>query len=359
MNVNYIFLLLLVFLSTFSHASAKVKFFTLSQSFSNILPVKQLIEDDWQQSPGNEASDGFTQNEVGIRSYWQNFSFSLSHRYDYFVYSNPDTAKAFYLDRSDLALDTQEKYNIDLKLFHQRSNGIRVGYKFEFKNFNSEIRIGYWNLHASRESNLTGTLTSDLQGNISAVAELDEFYSADNFLHRRNTNDWKTSGSGITVDIHLDWQPTNNISIYADLKDIYSNFSLDESGFSEGKIDTEGTFINSVGGTAYLPVYRGRETTDKHQFDLPVQLSFVGLFHHTKQLSYLARYKRQGEQNFYYLGAEIAHENSSTRLSFDLKNKAPEIQYKRDWFSLFISIDNIKIEQTMLFNLGFNIHYSF
>ena len=97
MNVNYLFLLLLVFLSTFSHASVKVEFFTLSQSFSNILPVKQLIEDDWQQSPENKASDGFTQNEVGIRSYWQNFSFSLSHRYDYFVFSNPDTAKAFKL----------------------------------------------------------------------------------------------------------------------------------------------------------------------------------------------------------------------------------------------------------------------
>ena len=359
MNVNYLFLLLLVFLSTFSHASVKVEFFTLSQSFSNILPVKQLIEDDWQQSPENKASDGFTQNEVGIRSYWQNFSFSLSHRYDYFVFSNPDTAKAFYLDRSDLALDTQEKYNIDLKLFHQRSNGVRVGYKFEFKNFNSEIRIGYWNLHASRESNLTGTLTSDLQGNISAVAELDEFYSADNFLHRRNTDDWDTGGSGITLDVHLNWQPTDNIDIFADLKDIYSNFSLDDSGFSEGKIDTEGTFINSVGGVAYLPVYRGRETTKKHKFKLPENLSLVGLYHYTKQLSYLARYKRQGEQNFYYVGVEIAHEKSSTQLSFDIENKAPEIRYKRDWLSLVLSIDDIKIEQAMLLNVGFNIHYRF
>jgi hypothetical protein len=359
MNVNYLFLLLLIFVSTRSHASTKVEFFTLSQSFSNILPVKQLIEDDWQQSPKNKASDGFTQNEVGIRSYWHKFSFSMSHRYDYFVFSNPDTAKAFYLDRSDLALDTQEKYNINLNLFHQRSNGVRVGYKFEYENFSSEVRIGYWDLRVTRESNLTGTLTSDHQGNISAIAELNEFYSSDNFLHRRNTDDWDSGGSGITVDVHLNWQPADNISIYADLKDLYSTFSLDNSGFSEGKIDTEGTFINSVGGVAYLPVYRGRETTKKHKFELPENLSLVGLYHHTKQLSYLAGYKRQGEQNFYYLGVEIAHENSSTQLSFDIENQAPEIRYKRDWLSLVLSIDDIEIEQAMLLNVGFNIHYSF
>jgi hypothetical protein len=358
MNVNHLFLLLLVCLSPFSLASTKVEFFSTSQSFSNILPVKQLIEDKWQQSPESDSSNGFTQNEVGIRSYWEGFSFSFSNRYDYFVFTNPDTAKAFYLDRTDLALDTQEKYNIDLKLRHQRSNGLRIGYKFEFENFSSEIRIGYWHLNATRESSLTGTLTSDLQGNISAIAELNEFYSSDNFLHRRNTNDWDTNGSGITVDIHLNWQATENISIYADLKDIYSDFTLDNSGFSEGRIDTEGTFINSVGGVAYLPVYRGRETTQKHQFTLPEQLNFMGLYQN-EQLSYLARYKRQGEQDFYYLGVEIAHKNASTRLSFDIENTSPEIQYKNDWFSLLLAVDDLHIEDAMIFNFAMNIHYSF
>lgn len=358
MNVNGLLVFILLIFSFFTLADEKVEFFAISQSFSNILPVKQLIEDDWQQSPENKASDGFTQNEIGIRSYWKNFSFSISHRYDYFVFSNPDTAKAFYLDRSDLALNTQDKYNIDLKLFHQRSNGIRIGYKFEFEHFSTEIRLGYWDLSATRETNLTGTLSSDLQGNISAIAELDEFYSSNNFLHRRNTNDWDTDGSGMTLDIHLTWQPIENISLYADLKDLYSDFSLDNSGFSEGKIDTEGTYINSVGGIAYLPIYRGRETAEKHQFELPEQLEFTGLYH-DEQLSYLTRYKRQGEQNFYYLGLEINHENSSTRLSFDIENSAPEIEYKNEWLTFIFAIDNLHIERAMLLTLGFNIHYNF
>jgi len=359
MKANYLFLLFFLF-STYSFATdVKVEFFALSQSFSNILPVKQLIEDDWQQSPENKASDGFTQNEMGLRSYWGDFSFSVSQRYDYFVFSNPDTAKTFYLDRSDLALNSQKKYNIDLKLLHQRSNGLRIGYKFEFENFSSEIRLGYWQLSATRESNLQGTLTSDLQDNISAIAQLEEYYSANNFLHRRNTNDWDTGGSGLTLDIHLAWKPTKKMSVFANFKDLYSDFSLNDSGYSKGKIDTEGTFINSVGGIAYLPVYRGISTAQKHQFKLPEQVNFLGLYQQSEQMSYLAKYKRQGEQNFYYIGLEFAHQNSSTRLSFDIENTAPEIQYTSDWFSFVLSIDELDINKAMLLNFGVNIHFDF
>lgn len=344
--------------NTQASKTTHVEFFADSTSYSNILPVKQLIEDDWQQAPNSSASNGFTQNEIGARAYWNNFFFSASHRYDYFIFSNSDTAKAFYLDRSDQALNSQEKYNIDLKLFHQRSNGIRFGYKFVFENFSSEVRLGYWDLSATRESYLTGTLSSDLNGNIKALANLKEFYSDNNLLHRRNTNDWDTDGSGITLDIHLAWQPTDSISLYADIKDLYSDFTLDNSGYSEGTFDTHGTFINSVGGKAYLPIYRGRETESNHQFELPEQLNFVGLYH-TEQLSYLARYRRQGEQNFYYLGFEIQHHGSSTRLSLDIENLAPEIQYKNGWFAILFALDDLRIEQALQFNLGLSINYSF
>ena len=142
------------------------------------------------------------------------------------------------------------------------------------------------------------------------------------------------------------------------MKDVYSAFTLNNSGLSAGEINTEGTFINSVGGVAYLPVYRGKETAQRHQFSLPEQLSFVGLYKQN-ELSYLARYKRQGEQNFYYVGIEVAHENSSTRLSFDIENTTPEIQYKSNWFSFVFAIDDFKLEDAMLLNLAFNVHYNF
>jgi len=373
MKVKHFYLLLLLLCLPFttlakeiileenqSRKDNKIEFFAISQSWSNILPVKQLLKDEWQQAPSSSASKGFTQNEFGVRTYLHNFSFSISHRYDYFVFSNSDTANAFYLDRSDLALDTQSEYNIDLKLLHQRSNGIRLGYKFEFEKFTIEPRLGYWDLSATRESYLTGTLSSDLNGNISGIAELQEFYSDRNFLRRRNVdNDWDTDGSGLTLDVHISWKPTENITLLADLKDIYSDFTLDNSGYSEGKVDTEGTFINSVGGIAYLPLYRGKEIEDKHQFELPEQVDVMALYHNTKKFSYLARYRHQGEQDFYYLGFEVQHESSSTRFSIDIENLAPELQFKNNWFTLIFAIDDFDIDKALQLNLGLNLQYCF
>ena len=55
-----------------SYAATSVEAFVTSHSFSNILPIKQLIEDDWQQAPEQSASDAFTQksNPAYQGQYW-------------------------------------------------------------------------------------------------------------------------------------------------------------------------------------------------------------------------------------------------------------------------------------------------
>lgn len=341
-----------------SYAATSVEAFVTSHSFSNILPIKQLIEDDWQQAPKQSASDAFTQNEVGVRAYFDNFSFSVSQRYDYFVQTNDDAAKAFYLDRNDLALDSQSDYAAQLRLFHQRSNGIKVGYKLNFDRFSAELRVGYWRVLATRESQLNGLISSDLNGNISADAQLSEFYSTNNFLKRQNSDDWNTQGSGVTVDLHMRWQPSNNIDISVDITDLYSDYKVDNAGFSKGKIDTDGTFINSIGGIAYVPLYRGIETAERHNFELPETVNLDAIYR-TESLAYVTHFTRQGDINFYYVGVQFESENSTTRLLFDIENTAPEIQFHNKWITAYFSIDDTDIDQAMLAKLGVNVHLEF
>jgi hypothetical protein len=348
----------LAFITLSSFATTTIESFISSHSYSNVLPVKQLIEDDWQQSPDHDASKAFTQNEAGIRAYIDNFSLSISHRYDYFVDTNHDTAQAFYLDRQDQALNAKAQYDINLKLFHQRSKGIKLGYKLDFDTLSTELRIGYWRLTATRESKLYGTISSDLNNNIAADAQLNEFYSDNNFLKRKNTDDWETDGSGITADFHLRWKPTSNIDIALDITDLYSHFKLEDSGFSEGKVNTNGTFINSLGGVAYLPLYRGLETSAKHTFSLPKTMNIDALYR-SESLAYLAHFTRQGDTNFYYLGLQFEAENSTTRLLFDVENRAPEVQFKHRWITAYLSMDDIDLNQAMLLKLGLGLHIEF
>jgi len=342
-----------------------VSAYILSESFSNILPIKQLIEDEWLQAPATDSSIGFTQNETGIKAYWGNFSFNVAHRIDYFVFTNPDTAQAFYLERTDQPLTTQDSYQLSLKLHHQRSNGFRIGYQWQFDGFSTEINIGYWDVSASRESQITGEIFGDENNNITGTAELNEFYSDKNFLKHTNSNKWETDGYGVTLDLSANWTINSELDITLDIKDLYSKFNMKNLGYSQGNVDTDGTFINSLGGKSYLPLYRGVFGAKDFDFTLPEQVNLVAhylaenLSSEDFSLGYLARYKRQGDVNFYYAGVELEFENSALTLMLDLEHLSPEIQYSNSWCAITFAIDDIDIEKAMQFSLGLSGYYTF
>jgi len=348
-----------MFISPYVKANAnntiKVEPFIISETYNNILPIKQIIEDDWKQSPEQAASEGFTQNEIGIEATWRNISFGVSKRLDYFIFTNPDTAQAFYSEQQS-AFTTPQAYNIKLKLLHQKSIGMRVGYQFNLHNLTAQVKLAYWDLNTSRESHLTGQLNSNTEQDISGNAQLEEYYSQQNFLKRTNNNAWNTNGSGLSLDVHFNWQLTKNISLNGQLKDIYNKFTLKDSGYSQGSFDTSGTFINSIGGVAYLPLYSGIETTQKHQFTLPERIKLTTTYKR-EHFNYLAQYNRQGDINFYAIGIE----NSDSTLQFliDLKNHTPEIHYKSSWYAITLGLDNIKLSQAQKLTLGLSLFYAY
>ena len=375
MKINLLCAVTLTFLFTTSWANKSyannkqfnnnISAYVLSESYSNILPIKQLINDEWKQAPATDSSIGFTQNETGLKAYWGNISFNIAHRIDYFVFTNPDTAQAFYLERTDQPLTTQDSYQLALKLHHQRSNGFRLGYQWQFGSFSTEINLGYWDVSASRESQITGEIFGDSKSNITGTAEISESYNDKNFLKHTNNNQWETDGYGITLDLAINWQVTDNFNIDVDIKDLYTQFSMKSLGFSQGKVDTDGTFINSLGGKSYLPLYRGVFGAKDFDFTLPEQINLVAHYQAENfinegfSLGYLARYKRQGDVNFYYAGVELGFESSALRFMLDLEHLSPEIQYSNSWCAVTLAIDDIDIDKAMQFSLGLSGHYAF
>lgn len=341
----------------------KISIYVSSDSYSNILPIKQLVNDDWKQSPTSGSSDAFTQNEFGIRATWNNVIFDVAHRLDYFVSTEPDTAEAFYLERSDQSLTTQEEYVLDLQLLHQQSRGLRLGYQWHLDSIYASISVGYWDVISTRDSSLTGVVSGNDTNDISALAQLRELYSEKNFLKRTNDNDWDNDGYGVTVDVSLHWEINQQFNVNLDIKDLYSKYKFKNLGYSEGIIDSDGTFINSVGGQSYLPLYRGIESRKDYQFELPEQINAIGIYNAKtidKKLSFLTRYKRQGNINFYYLGTQWQYTKSS-KISFmlDLKNKAPEIEFQNDWVTFKFAIDKLNFEKANQLSFGLSFNKSF
>jgi hypothetical protein len=349
-----------------SSPNTKISVYVDSQSYSNILPVKQLIEDDWKQAPSDDSSTGFTQNEAGIKVNWKGFYFNIAQRLDYFVYTNNDTAQAFYLERTDQPL-TQESYQASLSLHHQRSNGLRLGYQWFFDDFSIGANLGYWQVSASRESQITGEIFGDGNNNINGKANISEFYSNRNFLKRGNSNDWDIDGNGYTLDMKMHWKMTTDIDIDVDLKDLYTKFKMKNLGYSEGVVDTNGTFINSLGGISYLPLYSGKETESDFEFTIPKRINVEARYSgfnnkedtNSLSINYLTRYKRQADSDFYYGGVEFVYKESMLKVLLDVVHLAPEIQYTNQWFNFILSIDDIDTDKAMQFDLGLSFSYSF
>jgi len=330
--------------------------FAITETFSNIVPIQQIVDDEWVEAPNKDAEDAFSQNELGIKARWGDISLTVSKRLDYFVHSNFDTAEGYYLDQSDQPLTPNKQYDAKLHLYHQEASGIRLGYHFAIDNLQAEVKVGYWQVPEIRSSKLTGTLNSDDEGNISGVANLEEYYSHKNFLKRKNNERWETEGYGITLDVNFTWYFNEKITLRGELKDLYNEFILKNSGYSIGDFNTDGTFINSLGGKGYLPIYQGKEIEQNHHLTLPARIHLTSAYAY-KSMNLLVKYKRQADINFYYAGIE--NESGSLKFLLDIENLTPEFHYQSNWVSLILGLDSIKSEEAKQLTFGLTINYPF
>jgi hypothetical protein len=336
--------------------SNQIGVFALSETFTDILPIKQIVDDKWVDKPSKHSSDAFSQHELGIKGKWEDLTFSISKRYDYFVHSNKDTAIAYYLDQSDKGLLDNQEYNLNLHLYHQEAEGIRLGYRFTINNFEASVSVGYWDVAEIRSSKVNGVLNSNVNGDITGQAGLEEYYSHKNFLKRQNNDSWDTEGYGLSLDIDFTWAISNTLTLRGELKDIYNDFVLKNSGYSTGDFNTSGRFINSIGGVGYLPVYSGKETEEDHHLSLPERIKLTGVYAH-ESISSVIKLTRQGDVPFYYAGIES--NDGAIQLLLDLKNMTPEFSYRNHWVSFVLGIDSTSEDKAQKVNLGLSLQYAF
>ncbi|MCF6145052.1 MULTISPECIES: hypothetical protein [Pseudoalteromonas] len=345
-----------------SNAQQQVSFYIDSNSFSNISPVLELVDDDWQSPPKSDADKGFSQTRLGV-SYqhlsFEEFEFHIEQRLDYFVRSNADTALGYYQEQQEIPLLDKENYRVRLDYFANKSKGFGVTYSHTFKDkFLVEIKGSYWNVDYFRHSIVTGNVQGRQDNSLLGELNYEEYYTHNNFLKRPNEGDWDTNGNGYSMDVFTEFSLFDNLTIRADFIDVYNRFSLESLGYTSANINTKGSFVDNQGFSSFRPLLKGFEGQSEHKYQIPEQIALAFTYVH-EQVDYALHLLRQGDINFMQIGAQFAYKKSMFELMFDPINLTPQLGYKIDYFKLEIAMDKLNPNKAMQLSLNMQVNWLF
>lgn len=344
------------------HAQQKVSVYVDSNSFSNISPVLALVDDDWQSPPQSDADKGFSQTKLGIsyqHSSLEGFTFHIEQRLDYFVKSHADTALGYYQEQNDIPLLDKGNYKVELDYFANRSKGVAAGYSYEFSDaLLVGIKGSYWRVNYFRHSVVSGNVQGRADNSLLGDLNYEEYYTHNNFLKRPNEGDWDSKGKGYSVDLFAEMSVLDNLTVRADLIDIYNRFSVDNVGYTSADINTKGSFIDNQGFNSFRPLLKGFEGQSNHKFKIPEQIALAFTYHHEK-IDYALNLLRQGDINFMQIGAHFAYKKGKFALMLDPINLTPQLGYKIDFFKLEMAMDKLNPNKAMQLSLNMQVNWLF
>ncbi|ALO43347.1 hypothetical protein [Pseudoalteromonas phenolica] len=331
----------------------EIEFYLTSNSFTDIAPVLQIADDEWQQGPQSDASMGFSQSRVGIAYQYQSLSslrWHIMQRIDYHLVTNPHTALGYYQEQNELPLTSYDEYDVEIELVGSRNRGLGVEYQEQIGQLAISIQANYWQLNYLRHSNVSGTISGkeDLQllGNL----EFEEFYTDNNFLKRPNSEGgWQTSGDGYSLDIAFTYKLSDTMMLYGEFVDLINRFEVTGVGYTKADINTKGSFVDNVGFSSFRPLLKGIEKEQSFEFDLNKQIQ-LGLDYAKGPFVYHLNTFKQGDRQFTQLGVS----EGAWGLLIDPVNKVVDIKYQGESIDWQLGLDQFNPNDALAIRVGFS-----
>ncbi|TMP80027.1 hypothetical protein CWB73_12170 [Pseudoalteromonas phenolica] len=331
----------------------EIEFYLTSNSFTDIAPVLQIADDDWQQGPQSDASMGFSQSRFGIAYKHQslaNFRWHIMQRVDYQLATNQQTALGYYQEQNEIPLTTYDEYDVDIDLVGARNRGLGIEYQEQIGQLAVSIQVNYWQLNYLRRSTVSGAVSGkeDLQllGNL----EFEEFYTNNNFLKRpNNEGEWQTSGDGYSLDMAFTYKLSDTMLLHGEFMDLVNNFEITGTGYTQADINTKGSFVDNVGFSSFRPLLKGIEKEQSFEFDLNKQMQ-LGLDYAKGPFVYHLNTFKQSNKQFTQLGVS----EGAWGLLIDPVNKVVDVKYQGESIDWQLGLDKFNPNDALAIRMGFS-----
>lgn len=213
---------------SFNAADSRYSVYSSLESFSlsEPQPIHETIKDWDAPFKGGNLAETYNRFEMGFR--WNNLSLGYIARYDYRLRFSRDTALFYYQQKNKAKPDSNRLYDIDLDALHQRSQGIVLHYDWQpVSQLSVRGSVSLLQASALTDGRLRGQAGYAEGGRYSGQLNLDYMYTDDMIFSRPLKGDF--DGNGYTLDLALEYQPTENTRLHARTRDLIGRIYWDEA----------------------------------------------------------------------------------------------------------------------------------
>ncbi|THB67093.1 MAG: hypothetical protein D6B27_05255 [Gammaproteobacteria bacterium] len=345
--MRYLILLVIGCFATICHAKYGFYSFAESESYSEVAPIKQTIN-DLKGDAIDRGSIAFTHNQLEIGVTDCGWQLGIFKRYDYLMLFNNDAAQIIYHKNNDISPANGREFNFYLNANHIESNGINIGYSFSSRDFfKGSIKLNYILSRNMTLGNLHG-MASSIDDDLDADLWLDYNYSRDVLLERPEEN---VKGKGYSLDLSIKLQPIKDLIIAFGGYDVVSKIQWKDITYTKATATTNIIEVDEDGFPSFIPVISGVEKERDVTQKLPKRYFLSLNYTINESHSLIAEAKRYHNMIFPYLGYRLKAAESSYSLGYGFKSRAPSIKYNGKNFGIGIAMDHINPEKAKYLNL--------
>lgn len=254
MHKYYLILLFVVPLELFAQPYVRGHSITYSEPTS----IRSFLNKFDGEFQGGE--DAFTHNwlETGFRK--GDWEMGILARYDYDITFSEDLAELYNMVVNKLPLPTGQRYELQLEAKHYRTHGLRLGYHLRpMETLQLVLGLSYLRGNELTDGTISGEAKAVSENDYDFNFHSDYYYSKD-YLFEREVNSPK--GWGYSIDLQVNWQPTEKLSLDLEVKDLLGSIYWDQAPNTIADASSDNKTFDEDGYVKFNPTLSGWEGYD-------------------------------------------------------------------------------------------------
>ena len=232
-----------------------------SFTHSEPVTVKGYLN-DWD-SPFFGGSNAITDTRIESGARYGAWEISLLQRVDYSIHSDLNTSLFYYQSKHKQPLVPRRNYRLSIDAHHYAGDALRLGYRTSLSpSATLRFSSALFRANQVRSTRLRGNAQAITTQDYDFEFQLDEYYSANNLLHRELNS--RPQGKGGWIELDLEWIPLPDWTVQLQVRDLLGRVYWDDVQYTHAdaySVAGANKNYDEEGYVQYNPILSGRDST--------------------------------------------------------------------------------------------------